>query len=50
VRSYVTSKLGENPSAKHTALLRQLRDSGRACEQSRFRRLFEEVRGTRHGS
>jgi hypothetical protein len=49
VRSYVSSKLGENPSAKHTALLRQLRDSGRACEQSRFRRLFEEVRGARHG-
>ena len=49
VRSYVGSKLQENPSAKHTALLRQLRDSGRACEQSRFRRLFEEVRGARHG-
>jgi hypothetical protein len=50
VRSYVSSKLEENPSAKHTALLRQLRDSGRACEQSRFRRLFEEVRGARHGA
>jgi len=49
VRRYVTGKLEENPSAKHTALLRQLRDSGRACEQSRFRRLFEEVRGARHG-
>jgi hypothetical protein len=49
VRSYVTRKLEENPSTKHTALLRQLRDSGRACEQSRFRRLFEEVRGAGHG-
>ena len=49
VRIYVASKLKENPSARHTALLRQLRDSGRACEQSRFRRLFEEVRGARHG-
>lgn len=49
VRRYITSKLEQNPLAKHTALLRQLRDSGRACEQSRFRRLFEEVRGARHG-
>ena len=50
VREYITGKLQQTPSAKHTGLLRQLRDSGRACEQSRFRRLFEEVRGTRHGS
>jgi hypothetical protein len=50
VREYITAKLQQTPSAKHTGLLRQLRDSGRACEQSRFRRLFEEVRGTRHGS
>ncbi len=50
VRTFVASKLEENPSAKYTALLRQLRDSGRACEQSRFRRLFEEVRGAGHGS
>ena len=50
VRHYITSSLQQNASAKHTALLRQLRDSGRACEQSRFRRLFEEVRKARHGS
>ncbi len=49
VRSYITSKLADNPSARHTALLRQLRDSGRACEQSRFRTLFNEVRGTPRG-
>ena len=49
VRQYLTAKLHENPSAKHTSLLRQLRDSGRACEQSRFRRLFEEMKGARRG-
>lgn len=45
VRGYITNMLEQNSTAKHTALLRQLRDSGRACEQARFRRLFEEVRG-----
>ncbi|MEX2156705.1 MAG: hypothetical protein WD773_07675 [Gemmatimonadales bacterium] len=50
VRHYISGKLDQAPSSKHTSLLRQLRDSGRACEQSRFRRLFEEVKGTRHGS
>ena len=33
---------------RHTRLLRQLRDSGRACEQKRFKRIFEQVE-RKHG-
>ncbi|WP_437277883.1 hypothetical protein WME90_42720 [Sorangium sp. So ce375] len=44
VRSFVAQNLRSNPAATHTQLLRALRDSGRACEQSRFRQLFLEVK------
>lgn len=43
VRTFIASRLQANPKAKHTALLRDLRQSGRACEQKRFRRLFGET-------
>jgi len=45
VRRYIRDELKRHPSMKHTSLLRQFRDSGRACEQGRFRRLFYEVVG-----
>jgi hypothetical protein len=44
VRSYVRQELKSTPKAKHTTLLRRLRDSNQACEQGRFKRLFAEIR------
>lgn len=41
VRAFITSHWTEN--ATHTRLLRQLRDSGLACEQQRFARLFADT-------
>ncbi len=41
VRRYINSSLKHEPRLTHTRLLRELRDSGYACEQSRFRTLFE---------
>ena len=45
VRSYVESELQANPSTARSVLLRRLRDSGQACEQKRFGRLYGEVLG-----
>lgn len=50
VRAFVRQALTRDPRAAHTKLLRALRDSGRACEQSRFRRLFFEVRTRPHAN
>lgn len=44
VRTFIVTKLGEDPKAKHSTLLRKLRDRGARCEQGRFRILFFEVR------
>lgn len=41
VRAFITTHWTE--SATHTRLLRQLRDSGLACEQQRFARLFADT-------
>lgn len=43
VRTYVRNALRENPKARPTTLLRLYRESGYACEQKRFGRLFKEV-------
>jgi hypothetical protein len=50
VRAYVRSSLRENPSARHTALLRLYREAGHACEQKRFGRLFKEVEQSHAGT
>jgi hypothetical protein len=48
VRLFIRERRTAEPSARHTRLLKLLRESGSACEQSRFRALFiEETR--RHG-
>lgn len=39
IREFVRGRLDEGP-VTHTRLLRELRDSGRACEQHRFAELF----------
>jgi len=44
VRAFIRQALTHDLGAGHTKLLRALRDTGRACEQSRFRRIFFEVR------
>ncbi len=47
-RLFIQERRMAEPDAKHTRLLKLLRESGCACEQSRFRALFlEETR--RHG-
>jgi hypothetical protein len=43
VRQFILDALRSDPTASHTALLRRLRDDGHACEQSRFRALFQET-------
>lgn len=43
IRAFVAENLGEDPSVSHSRLLRELRSSGRASEQSRFARLFRSV-------
>jgi hypothetical protein len=45
VLAFIRKRLGELPKASHTGLLRELRASGRACEQGRFRRLFAQAAG-----
>ncbi len=43
VRQFILRELNKDSAARHTPLLRKLRDNGRACEQKRFTRLFREV-------
>lgn len=43
VKEFVRSRLRENPAAKQTRLLHDFRASGRACEQKRFKGLFDDV-------
>jgi hypothetical protein len=46
VRRFIRERLRAEPDLRHTRMLRDLRDGGRACEQKRFRRLFMQVRDT----
>ncbi len=43
VREFITLQLRNDSRLRHTPLLRMLRESGRACEQSRFATLYREV-------
>lgn len=47
VLRFIRSKVGTDAKVSHTRLLRELRDSGQACEQGRFRRLFNQVKPAR---
>ena len=40
VMEYIAGEISRNPKLKASPLLRKLRDSGRACEQKRFGRLY----------
>jgi hypothetical protein len=43
VKKFISAALDADPKAKHSRLLRDYREGGSACEQSRFRKLFLEV-------
>ena len=43
VSAYIRDQLNRQTKPSKTALLRRLRDQGRACEQARFARLFGEA-------
>ena len=45
VRGFIRARLRGDGSATHSRLLRELRVSGRACEQGRFAALFAEEKG-----
>ena len=47
VLTFIKSRLASEPKLGHTRLLRELRESGKACEQGRFRDLFNQVKPTR---
>jgi hypothetical protein len=49
VRREIRRALKSDPGARPTPLLRELRDSGRACEHSRFVRLFHETARPNNG-
>ena len=44
VLKYLLTELRKDSSKAHTPLLRKFRDGGRACEQSRFRGLYKQVK------
>jgi hypothetical protein len=48
VRQFIRAETGRLPGVSCARLLRVLRDGGRACEQSRFKSLFSQVRKIAH--
>jgi hypothetical protein len=44
VTAFIRQRVAAGTKVSHTRLLRELRKSGQACEQSRFRRLFMQVK------
>ncbi len=50
ISRFIVGKLRRNRISSASALLRELRDSGRACEQKRFGSLFAKVRGNINGT
>jgi hypothetical protein len=50
VRGFIRRSLAGDPGLRPTPLLQSLRKQGKACEHSRFARLFQEVRGLNHAS
>lgn len=48
VSGFIRNALAQDPGQRPSPLLQLLRKQGKACEHSRFVRLFREVRGLRH--
>jgi hypothetical protein len=49
VQHYIKAALHKDPGTSWTRLLRQLRASGQACEQLRFRQIFKDLQGAMNG-
>jgi len=49
VRKFIRTRLRRDSGAARTPLLREFRDCGSACEQSRFAELFREVKREIYG-
>lgn len=49
VREFIRDQLQESPQLKATPMLRRLRDTGFACEQKRFKALFQKYQETSRG-
>ena len=49
VREFIRKARTAEPRSTRTKILKQLRDSGQACEQARFRKLFLEETTANHG-
>jgi hypothetical protein len=43
IKKFIKTSMSSNRNASATTLLRSLRDSGKACEQKRFKQLYSEV-------
>jgi hypothetical protein len=50
VKKFIKTELDVDLNASATRLLKKLRESGKACEQKRFKQLFGEVNKARHES
>lgn len=48
VATYIRLRLGAEPTLSRSRLLRAFRDAGRACEQSRFARIYDHVQEGSH--
>jgi hypothetical protein len=46
---FISSSISKTPEMSRTRMLRHLRDGGRACEQGRFRDLYNQVMGDSDG-
>ena len=49
VADFIKRKLRKQPEVTASPLLRSLRESGLACEQKRFGRIFKEIREVARG-
>ena len=49
VACFITKAIAREPGSSQTAVLRHLRETNKACEQSRFARIFKEVAASGKG-
>ena len=49
IKKFIANVMKNRVKISHTPLLREFRANGNACEQKRFRKLFQKVQETTHG-
>ena len=49
IKKYIANVMKNSTKVSHTPLLREFRANGNACEQKRFRKLFQKVQETTRG-